>query len=191
MAYKYGEEIAYEYHLIRPGDCSALQAFSCGNEKLDHFIHNELIVNGEVNTEDGLPFKVEDVLTREIIGVVSLATSGIIYQVDNYTRVLPAIKIDVFAIDEKYQKLHYDEFSKNEDAPNAHYYFSDDIMGTFIKHCQKIAEEYAVAHYIVLYADKKAKRFYERNLFEDFSRFMVKEQNMEIEANDPMYMKIG
>ena len=191
MDYKYGEEIAYEYCLIRPEDYNILQAFSCGNEKLDNFIHDELIVNGVVNIEDGLPFKVLDQLTREIIGVVSLAASGIIYQVDNYTRVLPAIKIDIFAIDEKYQKLHYDEFSEKEVNPNAHYYFSDDVMGTFIKHCQNIAKENAVAHYIVLYADKKAKHFYERNFFEDFSRFMVKEQNMEIEANDPMYMKIG
>lgn len=190
MTYKYGEEIAYEYQLIRPEDYNVLQAFSCGNEKLDKFIHEELIVNGVVNIEDGLPFKVIDLSTEKIIGVVSLAASGIIYKVDNYTRVLPAIKIDVFAIDVKYQKLHYDEFSENEENPDSHYYFSDDVMGTFIKHCHNIAEEKAVAHYIVLYADKKAKRFYERNLFEDFSRFMVKEQNMEIEANDPMYMKI-
>lgn len=191
MAYKYGEEIAYEYHLIRPGDFNALQAFSCGNEKLDNFIHEELIVNGEVNIEDGLPFKVENKATREIIGVVSLATSGIIFQVDNYTHVLPAVKIDVFAIDEKYQKLHYNEESETATNRDDHYYFSDDVMGTFIRHCQNIAEKKAVAHYIVLYADKKARRFYERNLFEDFSQFMVKEQNMEIEANDPMYMKIG
>ena len=191
MDYKYGEEIAYEYSLIEPGDMNALRAFSCGNENLDRFIHEELIVDGEVNVEDGLPFKVENKVTREIIGVVSIATSGIIFQVDNYTHVLPAIKIDVFAIDIKYQKMHYNEESERESNRDNHYYFSDDIMGTFIRHCQDIAENKAVAHYIVLYADKKAKRFYERNLFEDFGPYMVKEQNMEIEANDPMYMKIG
>lgn len=190
MAYNYGEEISYDYHLIKPGDYVALQAFSCGNEKLDKFIHDELIVNGEVNTEDGLPFKVEDTSTRKIIGVVSLAASGIIFKVNNYTHVLPSIKIDVFAIDKAYQKLHYDEYSKSSELPDEHYYFSDDVMGTFIKHCRDIAEEKAIAHYIVLYADKKAKRFYTRNLFNEFSEFMVKEKNMEIEANDPMYMKI-
>lgn len=190
MAYKYGEEIAYEYHLIRPGDVNALQAFSCGNEKLDTFIHEELIVNGGVNIEDGLPFKIEDTATREIIGVVSIAASGIIFQVGNYTHVLPAIKIDIFAIDLKYQKMHYNEESEKDRDSDNHYYFSDDVMGTFIRHCQNIAENEAVAHYIVLYADKKAKRFYKRNLFEDFLPYMIKEQNMEIEANDPMYMKI-
>lgn len=191
MRYKYGEEISYEYCLIKPEDYYLLQAFSCGNERLDNFIHDELIRDGEVNIEDGLPFKVVNEDTGEIIGVVSLATSGIIYQVDNYIHVLPAIKIDVFAIDTKYQKLHYDADSEKEVDSNLHYYFSDRVMGSFIEHCQDIAEQKALAKYIVLYADKKAKRFYERNLFEDFAKFMVKEQNMEIEANDPMYMEIG
>lgn len=190
MAYSYGEEISYDYQLIMPGDFSDLQAFSCGNKKLDYFIHNELISNGKVNDEESLPFKVIDTSTGKIIGVVSLAASGIIFQVDNYIQVLPSIKIDVFAIDKEYQKLHYNQESKGSDDPDEHFYFSDDVMGTFISHCRNIAEKQAVAHYIVLYADKDAKRFYERNMFEDFSKFMVKEKNMEIEANDPMYMKI-
>lgn len=190
MVYSYGEEISYDYQLIMPGDFSDLQAFSCGNKKLDYFIHNELISNGKVNVEESLPFKVIDTSTGKIIGVVSLAASGIIFQVDNYIQVLPSIKIDVFAIDKEYQKLHYNQESKESDDPDEHFYFSDDVMGTFISHCRNIAEKKAVAHYIVLYADKDAKRFYERNMFEDFSKFMVKEKNMEIEANDPMYMKI-
>lgn len=174
MAYNYGEEISYDYHMIKPGDYTALQAFSCGNERLDKFIHGELIVDGEVNTEDGLPFKVEDTSTRKIIGVISLAASGIIFKVDNYTHVLPSIKIDVFAIDKAYQKLHYDYASKSSECPDDHYYFSDDVMGTFIKHCRDIAEEKAIAHYIVLYADKKAKRFYTRNLLMNFLTLWLK-----------------
>lgn len=190
MAYNYGEEIAYDYCLIKPEDYDILQAFSCGNEKLDGFIHKELIEHNEVNTEDGLPFKVVDTSTGKVIGVVSLAASGIIYKVRNYTHVLPAIKIDVFAIDIAYQKLHYDVTSEKSENADDHYYFSDDVMGTFIKHCRDISEQKAIAHYIVLYADKKAKRFYTRNFFNEFSEFMIKEKNMEIEANDPMYMEI-
>lgn len=190
MNYKYGEEISYDYSLIKPGDYCALQAFSCGNERLDNFIHNELIINGEVNTEESLPFKVEDVNTREILAVVALAASGIVFQVEKHMQVLPSIKIDVFAVDIKYQKVHYDYCSETSEEPDDHYYFSDDIMGTFINHCRKIAEENALARYIVLYADTKAKRFYDRNSFNDFSKFMVQEKNMEIEANIPMYMQI-
>lgn len=47
-----------------------------------------------------------------------------------------------------------------------------------------------MAHYIVLYADAKAKRFYERNCFADYTEYMVKEKNMEINANDPMFLEI-
>ena len=190
MKYKYGEEISYDYQLIEPGDYNILQAFSCGNEQLDYFIHNELVCNGKVNTEDGLPFKVIDLQTKDIIGVVSLAASGIIFKVNNYINVLPAIKIDIFAIDTKYQKMHYDKESEQAESASAHYYFSDDVLGTFITHCKNIASEKAVAHYIVLYADKEKRRFYTRNFFNDFSEFMVKEQNMQINANDPMFMKL-
>ena len=59
-----------------------------------------------------------------------------------------------------------------------------------IRRCRNIAEKEAIARFIVFYADKKARRFYERNLFSDFSEFMKKENNMEIAKNDPMYMRL-
>lgn len=46
--YLYGEQIEYEIDLVKPEDYKLLQAFSCGNEQLDNFIHNELIQNKEV-----------------------------------------------------------------------------------------------------------------------------------------------
>lgn len=114
-----------------------------------------MIKDGEVDIEDALPFKVIDLSTGEIIGIVSLAASGIIYKVGNYTHVLPAIKIDIFAIDVKFQKMPYDAVSNLSENPDDNYYFSDDVMGTFIRHCRDIVSEKAMAHYIVLYADKK------------------------------------
>lgn len=119
MGYLYGEEIKYEYDLIKPEDYELLQAFSCGNEKMDHFIHDEMIKDGIVDSDDGLPFKVWNSEKREVFAVFSFAASGIIYRVDNYTHVLPAIKIDIFAVDTKYQKLHMDkennmEINKND-----------------------------------------------------------------------------
>ena len=188
MKYLYGEEIEYEYDLLKPEDYDKLQAFSCGNKNLDYYIHKELIRNDEVDTEDGLPFKVWDKETGEIIAIFSLAASGIIGEVDNYTHVFPALKIDIFAVDIKYQKMHMDEFSKLSESADDHFYFSDSVMCEVIKLCREISENKATAKYIVLYADKKAKRFYERNLFSDFSEFMRKENNMEINKNDPMYM---
>ena len=190
MKYLYGDEVKYKYDLIMPEDNKKLQAFSCGNEKLDSYIQKELISNGSVDTDDGLPFKVWSIKTGEIIAVFSLAASGIIHKQTNYTHVLPAIKIDILAVDVKYQKMHMDEYSKESPDPNDHYYLSDSIMCDIIKHCRGIAEEQAEARYIILYADKKARRFYERNMFSDFTEFMEKENNMEIHKNDPMYMEI-
>ena len=41
-----------------------------------------------------------------------------------------------------------------------------------------------------MFADKVARRFYERNMFSDFVEFMEKENNNEIAKNDPMYMEL-
>ena len=59
-----------------------------------------------------------------------------------------------------------------------------------ISHCRDISEKYALVDYIVLYADKKAYRYYERNNFSDYTEFMVSENNQEIVENIPMYLKL-
>ena len=186
----YGENIKYKYELITPEDYSKLQAFSCGNKKLDGYIQKDIVSSGKIDTDDGLPFKVYNLENNEIIAVFSLAASGIIHKQTNYTHILPAIKIDIFAVDVKYQKMHMDIESQEAESPDDHYYLSDSIMCDVIKHCRKVAEEKLTAKYIILYADKKARRFYERNMFSDFTEFMEKENNMEIAKNDPMYMEL-
>ncbi|KAI4438988.1 hypothetical protein FMM80_21880 [Schaedlerella arabinosiphila] len=188
--YRYGEEISYKFELLKTGDYNNLQFFECGNERLDNHIKSNVIKTNEIVDEDGLYFKFTDLITQKIIGIVSLASSGIIYKVSNYTHVLPAIKIDVLAVDKDYQKLHYDFASENDPNPDNHYYFSDDIIGTTIKHCRDISENYTLVNYIVLYADKKAYRYYERNGFENYTEYMVKENNQEINKNIPMYLKL-
>ena len=52
-------------------------------------------------------------------------------------------------------------------------------------------ENYALANYIVVYADKAAYRYYERNGFCDFSKYMKEERNMEISKNIPMYLDLN
>lgn len=188
--YRYGEEISYDFKLLKVEDYEDLQPFTCSNKKLDAHIHRDVIKNNEIVDEDGLYFVFKDTDENKIIAVTSLATSGIIFKVGNYTHVLPAIKIDVLAVDTHYQKMHYDRFSEEAESPDDHYYFSDDIMGTILEHCRKISEEKALAAYIVLYADKKAYRYYERNGFKDFSEFMIQENNQEIVENIPMYMQL-
>lgn len=187
---KYGEEVAFEFNLLKVEDYEDLQPFTCGNEKLDAHIHTGVIKNGEIVDEDGLYFVFRDKDTKKVIGVVSLAASGIVFEQTNYMHVLPAVKIDVFAVDVRYQKMHYDRESEASDDPDDHYYFSDEIMGEIIRHCRDLSETKAFAEFIVLYADTKAKRYYQRNGFSDFKDYMVKENNQEINENIPMFMKL-
>lgn len=186
--YKYGEEISFSFNLLKVEDYEDLQPFTCGNQKLDNHIHNDIIWNNEIIDNDGLYFVFRDENTNKIIAIVSLATSGIVFEQTNYMHILPAIKIDVLAVDSKYQKIHYSKESEMSKNPDDHYYFSDEIMGEIIKHCRNIAETEALAWYIVLYADRNAYRYYQRNGFYDFNDFMVKENNQEINENIPMYM---
>lgn len=188
---RYGEEISFDFKLLKVEDYADLQPFVCGNKRLDEHIHKGIIKNGEIIDEDGLYFVFRDKSTSKIIAVVSLATSGIVFEQTNYMHVLPAIKIDVLAVDVNYQKMHYNAESEESPEPNEHYYFSDDIMGEIIAHCREIDENMALADFIVLYADAKAYRYYERNGFLDFEEFMVKEKNQEINKNIPMYMKLN
>lgn len=185
--YKYGEEISYNFDLLEAGDYGSLQLFKCGNEQLDNHIRNDVIENGMIVDEDGLYFKFTDTVTDEIIAIVSIATSGIIHEVGSFVKVLSAVKLDVIAMDEQFQKMHYNAELEQE---NNHYYFSDEILGHIICHCKEMVDKYAMAKYIVVYADKDAYRYYERNNFMDFGKFMKKEHTMEVMKNIPMYLEL-
>lgn len=176
---------------LKAEDFNSLQLFTCGNKQLDYHIHNGVIKGNNIVDEDGLYFKFTDSNTGKIIAVVSLASSGIIFQMSNYTHVLPAIKIDILAVDESYQKMHYDKESAVSKNPDDHYYFSDDIFANIVLHCRKISENMVLANFIVLYADKDAYRYYERNGLKDYSEYMIKENNQEINANIPMFFKLN
>lgn len=119
-----------------------------------------------------------------------MTASGILFEQTNYEKLLPAIKIDVFAVDCVYQKLHQNKESKLSTNPDDHYYFSDNILLHVIQKCYDISEQYIAVNYILLYADKKAERFYIRNLFEPFGEYMKSENNAEIKKNIPMFMKL-
>lgn len=190
MPYKFGEDIDYSIDLLKFSDKDDIQSFSCGNEKLDFYIKSEIFSETELDLSDGLHFKVCISGTNKIIVFFSLANSGIIHQLDNYIHLLPAIKIDVFAIDKEFQKMHFNIESKESKNPDDHYYFSDQIMGEVVKHCRNVGETQTLVDYILIYADKKAHRFYQRNLFADYQPFMQREQSQEINALIPMYMQL-
>ena len=184
----YGEEIKYSIDLLEYSDKESIQLFSCGNDKIDHYIKNEIFNGSTLNIDDGLHFKICKKNTTEIIGFYSLAISGIIHKVDNYMHVLPAVKIDVFAIDKKYQKLHFNE--ESELSEKDHYYFSDQILCEVIRKCRDISESQLLINFIILYAAKDAVKFYTRIFFSPFKNFMEPETNSEVNSLEPMYMPL-
>ncbi len=188
--YHYGKEISYDYALLKVEDFDSLQPFACKNEVLDEHIHTKLIEDNQVNNEDGLYFRYFDTQNQNTIAIVSLAASGILFRMSNFTQTLPAIKIDILAADKNYQKIHYDEDSEKATDSSEHYYFMDDIMGTIINHIRRISEEFALVEYIILYAAKDAYHFYERNGFSDYTEYMEAECNQKIRDNIPMFFKL-
>ncbi len=186
----YGEEIKYSVGLLTFEDRNRIQSFCCGNEQLDRYIKTEIFSSDELDCSDGLHFKVFLQDSGEIIGFFSLATSGIIHKVMNYLKILPAIKIDVFAIDMKYQRLHFNEESEKAENPAEHLYFSDVIMLEVIKRIRNINDKEVCVDYVVLYSARGKEHFYARNMFSPFEPFMEKELNQEIIKNIPMYLEL-
>ena len=64
--YKYGEEISFSFILLKVEDYEDLQPFTCGNQKLDNHIHNDIIWNNEIIDNDGLYFVFRDENTNKI-----------------------------------------------------------------------------------------------------------------------------
>ena len=50
--YRYGEEISYDFKLLKVEDYEDLQPFTCSNKKLDAHIHRDVIKNNEIVDED-------------------------------------------------------------------------------------------------------------------------------------------
>lgn len=185
--YKFGEEISYSWRRIKIEDKKELSEFRCENKNLDKLINKDIVDNTMSLANDASYYIFKNNDNGQIIAIVGLTMSGILHEQQRYRNLLPAIKIDILAVDHKYQKLHYDVESLEA---NDHYYLSDDILGQIIKYCREISEKYILAEYILLYADKNAIRYYERNGFSTFEEFMSEEYNMYINENVPMYMDI-
>lgn len=190
MIFEYGEDIEYSIGVLEYSDKSDIQEFDCGNEIINSYIRAEIFGETELLLTDGLHFKVCISGTNKIIGFFSLASSGIVHKMDNYLHMIPAIKIDVFAIDKNYQKIHFNKESKQSINNGEHYYFSDQILMEVVRHCREIDTKFALVDYIVLYAAKNAVHFYERNFFGSLEPYMLNEQNMEINSNIPMCMAL-
>lgn len=176
--YQFGREIDYSIEKLSPDNVKLLGDFTCGNKSIDGYLHKKC-----PEDMDSVCYLCVDNRIDRAIGFATISCSGIHFSVDNISQTLSAIQISYFAIDEKFHKLAFDE-------DDDHFYFSDKFFCDILVRCRDITENHIGARYIVLYSVPDAKHFYERNRFEDYTKFMVPDNNRYLDGCIPMFMEL-
>lgn len=166
---------------VSKNSASIFSAIACGNSEIDKYFHENVQYDAQnvcyayINGENG-----------DVIGLATLSCSGINIDSHNLIELIPAVKIDYFAVSEKYQDIDISGSSNPEDK----YYISDAFLCLLIQEIRNISESYIGATHIILYSVPDAIHFYERNLFLDFEEYMKPEQYGYLEGCKPMYMPL-
>lgn len=167
--------------VVSDGSASIFSGFTSGSPEIDkYFRENALSDPRNVcyayrNQENG-----------DIIGLAALCCSGINLDDRKLVELIPAIKIDYFAVSEKYQDIEVSGSGNPEDR----YYVSDAFLSLLINEIREITESYIGATHIVLYSVPDAVHFYRRNLFGGFEEYMKPEQHRYLDGCTPMYMPL-
>lgn len=167
--------------VVSDESASIFSGFTSGSPEIDRYFREAAAVDlrnvcyAYRNQENG-----------DVIGLAALCCSGINLNNAGLVELIPSIKIDYFAVSEKYQDI---ELSESDD-PEDHYYVSDAFLCLLIKEIRTITESYLGATHIVLYSVPEAVHFYKRNLFCDFKEFMKPEQYRYLDGCKPMYMAL-
>lgn len=184
---KYADDIQLDIVDVSEINEEELKGFSCGNDELDRFLHDEA---KESSAKTCLFIDTEE---KKIVAYTSIACSAIMYAVEDDECVLlapdrfslaPAIEIKYFAVHEDYKHLRY------SDAPSSSLTLSCNLFRYIVQHVRDIASNHVGAEYIVLYSVPKAISFYKRNLFNLFEDDMVRNADPYLESCQPMYMEI-
>ncbi|MFU0827853.1 MAG: hypothetical protein ACFWTJ_10045 [Lachnoclostridium sp.] len=178
--YKYGNEISYDIIKLGKNNYTLLKDFDCGSETLNNYFREEC-----ENDDSVVTYLFVDKKLNKLIGCVSLACSGIMYEVGKYVNTFPAIEIKYFAVRSCYQDLLYEASEDSE-----HYYFSDELLSSIIFKCCDISQNIIGASYLILYSVKDAVHFYRRNKFIEYNEYMKKNKNQEITDCYPMFLPL-
>ena len=160
---------------------SIFSEFTCGNPSIDKYFHDDVMTDAK-----NVCYVFRNQKNGDIIGLAALCCSGINLDDHDLVELIPAVKIDYFAVSEKYQDIDV----SNSNNPDDKYYISDAFLCLLIQEIRRIAEAYIGATHIILYSVPDAIHFYERNLFGDFERYMKPEQYHYLDGCKPMYMAL-
>ena len=166
--------------VVSEDTASIFSGFVCGNEEIDQYFREQ----AQKDVQNVI-YLYRNKINGDVIGAAAICCSGINVGGKALMQLIPAIKIDYFAIMESYHGLR---FPGTEEEERFHY--SDAFLCELVHEIHKIAERFVGARFIVLYSVPEAVRFYKRNLFSEFMDYMGAEQHGYIEGCEPMYMAL-
>ena len=186
MEYRFGSDIAIEILKRSKEAFPYVEAFDCGDENLNFWIKEDF------RKSQTVAYLFVDKANKTLVAYCSMACSGIMTIAEDANpeildpkTIIPSIEIKFFAVDNRYRSLRMEETSKRYDT----------LSALIFQYCIYIAcnaaEEHIGADALLLYSVPKAKSFYKRNGFVEFSEEMLGDQSGFVEGCVPMYRIIS
>ena len=177
--YRYGQDVPLQFTALDAENLHYLAAFDCGDENINGLIQQDALVKRTVG------YLFLNVETDEVVAYCSLACTGIVEQITDFSSVFypktrSAIEIDYCAVAKRYQSLKMSEEPESETL-------SAMIFHYCIIHAKEIAQSTVGAEMIVLYSVPRACHFYKRNLFVAFKSTMAPDEDPFLDGCTPMY----
>lgn len=184
IEYKYGDECPIEFRKVTKADEALLSDFQCENDAIRKFIRCE-----SIESQENVSYLFVDINNNIIIGFCSICCTGIStieYDIDEqpYDTSLPAVEINFFAIDNRYQKLAFDCESSRYETLSAMLFLR------MLKHIFDIASDVVGATHICLYSVPQAVNFYKRCGFSLFEEYMRSDEKPFLNGCIPMFLAI-
>ena len=160
-----------------------VREFNCGSKSLDDFIHGEL-----PNIRNSVVYAFFDNENKLIVGFGAICCNAIQISVNDegnsYTTSVPAIEVDYFAIDERYQGLMFDRQSREHET------LSLNLFEFIVNYSIMVAKKYVGASAVTLYSVPRAEHFYARSGFRRFDDFMRPDEKPFFDGCVPMLLEI-
>ena len=165
--------------VVNENMASIFSNFVCGNEAIDrHFQRQDF--GGNVR------YAYMDRKKEKTAGLADIKCSGVNLIYDGkIVEMLPAVKIDHFAVAMDYQDVLYPGTDEDE-----HFYLSDMFLCDLIKKIRCISDHFVGVECVILNSVPDAVHFYARNLFEKFPSHMQIESNWYLENCVPMIFQL-
>ena len=147
--------------------------FDCGNSAINAFLKS-------YDALDSLFGRTYVLLSDNecIVGYYNISTGDIADEKN--IRIGGSVYLNYFAVDEKYQKVKYDEYG----------YISDFLLGDCINRVMEIQENYVGFSFITLSSTEEGYKLYERNGFYELEDDMIMAKNTGEKTCYPMYLPL-